>query len=237
MTAKDLQLDYFQFYALENPKDVRELSPAVMLKGQFDEEAEWAKLASLTLFGNPVAKNKEAIFDKNAHLAWYKLLKITDPFEKLTVQIENQFGRQEILIYDVRAVLVPAQKAIVKLIELPGRSKFSRPTKLDHYKIYRVIEGKPVNKPIHLEDQFHRMETGVYFPTGFAVPVTKEHHGKTSPIHNAKAHLTIYQMKPSGDMRQVINVRDQFGTYRYLKIGVSYLLGVPSKKLKWRKVE
>ena len=233
MTAKDLKLDYFQFYALENPKDVREFSTSVKLKGQFDEEAEWAKLAALTLFGNPVAKNNEEIFDKNAHLAWYKLLKSTDPFEKLEVHLENQFGTQKILIYGVRAVLVPAQKASVIL-----PTRFSKPTRLDHYKIYRVIEGEPVNKPIDLEDQFHRRETGVDYPTGFAVPVTKEHHGKTFPIHNAKAHLTIYRMKPpSGDMRHVINVRDQFGTYRYLKIGVSYLLGVPSKKLKWKKVE
>jgi hypothetical protein len=185
------------------------------------------------MFGNPASKGNEEIYNKDAHLAWYKIYRSTDPLETWRVILENQFGKQEILIRGVRAVLVPAQKGIV----LPGRTGFSKATKLDHYKVYRVLWSESVNKQKQFRDQFHRIDTGVYYPTGFAVPVTKEHQGKSFSIINEKAHLTIYKIKPSGDMRKVINVRDQFGTFRHLRIGVAYFLGVPSRKIKWEKVE
>jgi hypothetical protein len=41
-------------------------------------------------------------------------------------------------------------------------------------------------------------------------------------------------VQPSKDIPDVIDARDQFGTHRYLKMGVSYLLAVPSKKVEWR---
>lgn len=226
MNARKLQLDYFQIYDIEIPKDVRELSPKVRLRGQFDtEEGEWAKPQFLKKFANPVSKNGEPIFDKIAHLTWYNM-NSTDPAVLRNVTIENQFGKQVILTYDVRGLLVPALK------RKPG-SVFPRPTKLklDHYKIYRVINVKRVDKSVKLEDQFHKREATVYHPVAFAVPVSKEHHGKVFPIHNSKAHLTIYQVEQSKDMPDMIDARDQFGLHRYLKMGVSYLLAVPSKKL------
>ncbi|MFZ2070070.1 MAG: hypothetical protein WAV32_00365 [Halobacteriota archaeon] len=222
MNAKEFQLDYFQIYDLEVPKDVRELSPPVMLKGQFDQESEWAKPQFLKKFANPVSKNDEAIFDKNAHLTWYSLYSY-DPTIRRNVKVANQFGEQEIVIYGVVGLLVPARKR-------KPRSVFSDPTKLDHYKIYRVIDGQGVGESFRFEDQFHAREAKVYNPVAFAVPVSKEHHGRVFPIHNTNAHLTIYKVKPSKDMPDVIDAHDQFGLHRALKMGVSYLLAVPSKK-------
>jgi hypothetical protein len=226
MNAKEFQLDYFQIYDLEVPKDVREFSPSVMLKGQFDQEPELAKPQFLKKFANPVSKNGEAIFDKNAHLTWYNLTSY-DPTIGRNVKVANQFGEQEIVIYGVVGLLVPALK------RKPG-SVFPEPTKLGHYKIYRVIDGQRVGKPVKLEDQFHKREAEVYDPVAFAVPVSKEHHGRVFPIHNKNAHLTIYKVKPSKDMPDVIDARDQFGLHRYLKMGRSYLLAVPSKKVQWK---
>jgi hypothetical protein len=224
MNAKEFKLDYFQFYDIENPRDVSGFSQSVMLKGQFDEEPEWAKPQVLKRFANPVSKNGEAIFNKNDHLTWYSLYSY-DPIVSRHVEVANQFGEQEFVIYGVVGLLVPARKR-----EKPG-SVFSNPTKLDHYKVYNVIDRQEVvGKSFKFEDQFHTREAKVYDPVAFAVPVSKEHHGRVFPIHNMNAHLTIYKMKPSRDMPDVIDARDQFGLHRYLKMGVSHLLAVPSKK-------
>ena len=64
--------------------------------------------------------------------------------------------------------------------------------------------------------------------------MTKELYGKVFPIHNHEANLTIYKVTPSQDMPDVIDVRDQFGVHRCLKMGQSYLLAVPSKKVEWK---
>lgn len=230
MNANEFKLDYFQFYDIEIPQDVRELSPPVRLQGQFDKEVpEWAKPHYLKKFANPVSKNGEAIVDKNAHLTWYNLTS-SDPKVARHVKIANQFCKrgQELMIYDVVAMLVPAQKR--KL-----RGTFTPPAKLDHYKVYRVINEQRLDEPnIKLADQFHKREAAVYRPVAFAVPVTKEVHGKVFSIHNHEAHLTVYHVQPSKDIPDVIDARDQFGTHRYLKMGVSYLLAVPSKKVEWR---
>jgi hypothetical protein len=230
MNAKDFKLDYFQFYDIENPKDIRELSPLIRLRGQFDkEEPESAKPQFLKKFANPVSKNGEPIFDKNAHLNWYNLTS-SDPRIVRHVKVANQFCEQgqELMTYGVIALLAPAQKR-------KARGEFTRPTKLDHFKIYRVINEQRVDKPpIKLVDQFHSREASVYRPVAFAVPVTKTVNDKAYSIHNHESHLTIYQVTPSKDIQDVIDARDQFGTHRSLKMGVSYLLAVPSKKVEWK---
>jgi hypothetical protein len=230
MNAKEFKLDYFQFYDIEIPKDVRELSPLVRLQGQFDQDGpERAKPQYLKKFANPVSKNGEAIFDKNAHLTWYNLTS-SDPIVTRKVTVVNQFWEREreLRIADVRALLVPAQKR-------KPRGEFTKPAKLDHYKVYRVIDEQGVdNRAYKLEDQFHNREVTVYRPFAFAVPVTKEIDGKVFPIHNHEAHLTIYEVTRSRDMPNVIDARDQFGVHRYLKMGKSYLLAVPSRKIEWK---
>lgn len=68
MTAKELKLDYFQIYDIAN----REATGNVSLQGQFDARPLKMEFALLDFFANPVAKNLEPIYDKNAHLTWYR---------------------------------------------------------------------------------------------------------------------------------------------------------------------
>lgn len=238
MNAKEFKLDYFQFYDIEIPKDVRELSPLVRLQGQFDEEEpEWAKPQYLKKFANPVSKNGETIFDKNAHLTWYDVTS-SDPKLSGSVKVANQFYEhgQEFGLGAVVAMLVPAQKRETRDV-FTRPEVFTKPTKLDHYKVYlaRFRQQSSQLDPVILKDQFQkRNDVYVYNPTFFAVPVTKDNNGKVFPIQNPNAHLTIYQVAYSKDMPNVIDARDQFGTHRYLKMGVSYLLAVPSKKVEWK---
>lgn len=222
MTSKELQLDHFKFYDVAN----LEIGEIVALKGQFDKFGERVRLTYLNLFANPVSKNGEPIYDKNAHLTWYDLFDPT-PDPTRAVVVANQFGKQQqIHIGRSCALLVPAQKYY-------RGSVF--PEKLGHYKVYQVLHGEPVNKTVKLEDQFGGEEGKVDSPLFFAVPVKKWTARQAFEIHNEKAHLLIYRLYPSRHEKTIL-VRDQFGR-RYLNVFRSVLLGVPSLKLKWTEVK
>lgn len=220
MTAQELQLDYFTFYDAAN-------QPAgyiVGLQGQFDQQPERVQLTYLNLFANPTSKNGEPIYDKNAHLTWYDAFDPSpDPTRHVTY--ENQFGKQEMYIGRTSAVLAPTWK-----VE-PGSSF---PDKLDHYRVYQVLQGEPVDTAVKVEDQFGSSQARVYYPRLFAVPVRKFYEGQTYGIHNDKAHLVIYIVYP-GSVEKTIQTRDQFSP-RYLNLFRSVLLGAPSLKLSWKQV-
>ncbi len=222
MNAQDLKLDYFQVYDISNQR----VRYSVTLKGQFDKEPKKSELVVLDWFANNVSKNGEPIFDRNAHLTCYYLYQpLAEPAR--VVVVENQFGMQEIRIGHIHALLTPAEK-------IEKGSEF--PDKLDHYKIYRVLDGKPVGKVVKLKDQFGASEAQVTYPYAFAVPAKKEHAGKVFSIYNEKAHLTIYKISPREIIKKV-TVRDQFSRrYRSIEVLRSILLAVPSIKVKWGKV-
>ena len=69
MNAKDLKLDYFQFYDVAN----QILNEVILVQGQFDEEPERIRLTYLNLFANPVSKNGEELYNRHAHLIWYNV--------------------------------------------------------------------------------------------------------------------------------------------------------------------
>jgi hypothetical protein len=221
MNAHDLRLDYFQVYDAANQR----VGESVALMGQFDKEPERGRLLFLDLFANPVSKNDEPIYDKNAHFTCYYLYEPA-PEPTRVVIAENQFGTHELFIGNAVRLLVPAQK-------LDRRTVF--PRELDHYKVYRVLEGRPVDAGVALRDQFMTSDAKVTYPYGFAVPVKKEHEGRTFPIHNEKAHLILYKMSPRSFAKPV-KVRDQFGG-RYLYVYRAILLAVPSVKHEWKEVE
>ena len=87
MTARELKLDYFKFYDVEN----RDLSVDVTLQGQFDKRPVRMGLRLLDFFANPVSKNGEPMFDKSAHLSWYRGVQPTEPLRRVVA--ENQFGK------------------------------------------------------------------------------------------------------------------------------------------------
>ena len=63
MTATDLKLDYFKFYDVEN----RDVTADITLRGHFDQRPLKVQVRLLDFFGNPVSKNREPMYDKNAH--------------------------------------------------------------------------------------------------------------------------------------------------------------------------
>lgn len=219
MNAQDLRLDYFLLYEVAR-QSVRE---SVALKGQFDKEPERGKLLFLDRFANPISKNGEDFYDENAHLTCYYLYE-SMPEPTRVVVLENQFGEQKFLIGNGFGLLAPAMKTLER------ESVF--PEKLDHYKVYEVLEGEPLNAVVPFRDQFRSAEVRVTYPHGFAVPVEKEHEGKAFPIQNERAHLTLYKVGVSR-MSRVIQVRDQFGRY-ILRVERSALLAVPGLKHEWQ---
>ncbi len=220
MNAQKLNLDYFKLYDVAN----QNAGYVVGLQGQFDKYMEKAQLTYLNLFGNPASKNGEPMCDKNAHLNWYDIYDPT-PDPTRVVVYENQFGQSKLYTGRAYSLLVPAQKYF-------KGSVF--PEKLDHYKVYQVLQGEPANAKVTLEDQFGKSETKVYDPIFFAVPVKKYYEGQTYGIYNEKAHLVIYRIYPETS-QQTIMVRDQFSR-RYEQTFRSIVLAAPSVKLKWEEI-
>jgi hypothetical protein len=219
-TAKVLKLDYFKFYDVANQR----VGDRITLQGQFDKEPEVVQVLVLDLFGHVVTKNRESVFEPAARLAWYSLF---DPVPEPTrrVVIENQFGAQNLVIGRAGALLVPSRT-------YGPRSTF--PERLDHFKVYRVLDGKPVDKVVSLKDPFGAKDVAVSTPFAFGVPVTKHHGSITTSIQNKDAHLVIYRITPHSTGWS-LRARDQFGL-REIQASRAVLLAVPSLKRKWSEV-
>jgi hypothetical protein len=221
MTAKELKLDYFKFYDVEN----RAADADVTLRGQFDRRPQRMRLRLLDFFANPVSKNGEAFYDKNAHLAWYRGVQPQEPMRR--VVLANQFGRFDIRTGTGYGLLVPTQK-------IERGSAF--PERLDHFKVYRLVDVEPVrNKVVKLRDQFGSDEVKLGLPLYLAVPVMKRHGDTTSAIHNDAAHLLIFSMT-TRDLPKSIKLRNQFANGTPVRVVRSLMLGAPSLKREWKQL-
>jgi hypothetical protein len=221
MTAKELRLDYFKFYDVAN----REVEGDVLLRGQFDQRPQKMRLRLLDYFANPVSKNDESLYDKAAHLAWYRGVQPSEPPRR--VVLENQFGKFDIRTGTGYGLLVPTQKA-------EQGSVF--PNELDHYKVYRLLDVEEVpQKVLKLRDQFGSDEVKLRLPLYFAVPVTKRVGDKTYPIHNQRAHLLIFSIT-TREVQKTIKLRNQFAKGTTVQVVRSLMLGAPSVKLEWKQL-
>lgn len=221
MDSTDLELDYFHIYQTRSVETPLEIG----LQGQFDRRRTKAKLAFVDWFANAAGKNREPIFDKSAHLNGYRL-HTTDEAAR-SVDVEDQFGRRTLTIGNGMRLLVPAKKRGVASEQL------------DHYKVYAVLRSDgPLNKTVKISDQFGTAEVILRHPVGFGVPVKKTHEG-TLPIHNDKAHLTLFAIEPAkGDKpveytMRALRIADQF-TARSVGSFRSILLAVPGLKRSWK---
>jgi hypothetical protein len=221
MTAQELKLDYFKFYDVEN----RDATGDVLLKGQFDQRPQKMGIRLVDYFANPVSKNGEPLFDKNAHLAWYRGIQPPEPLRHAVV--ENQFGKFDIRTGTGYGLLVPTEK-------VEQGSVF--PKELDHYKVYRLADVEQVPaKVLKLKDQFGGDEVKLLLPLYFAVPVTKRHGDKTEPVHNERAHLLIFSIT-TRDVQKAVKLRNQFARGISVRAVRSVMLGAPSLKLEWKPV-
>jgi hypothetical protein len=221
MTAQELRLDYFKIYDVEN----REAQGDLLLRGQFDRRPMKMRLRLLDFFANPVSKNGEPLYDKHAHLTWYRGIQPPEPMRR--VLLENQFGKFDIRTGTGYGLLVPTQKLV-------RGSVF--PEQLDHYKVYRLVDVEQVpNAVLKLRDQFGAEEVKLRWPLFFAVPVMKRHGTKIHPICNDRAHLLIFLITVR-DLKKSIKLRNQFGSGVPVRVVRSLMLAVPSLKREWKQV-
>jgi hypothetical protein len=219
MEARELRLDYFKIYDVED----RPAQADILLQGQFDKRALKMRLALLDFFGNPVSKNGEPIFDKNAHLSWYRGAQAAEPMRRVVV--ENQFGKFDIRTGTGYGLLVPSQK-------VEAGSEF--PKALDHYKVYRLVDVEQVpDVKLKLRDQFGSDEVALRLPMYFAVPVVKTFGEKKYPIQNPRAHLLIFGITPRDSQRKIV-VRNQFARGITVPVVRSVMLAAPSLKIEWK---
>ena len=243
----DFNLDHFKIYEVDPPQRVNE---KVLLQGQFDREPRSAELMVLKYFANPVDKewenNQVRRHNPDAHLTWYQLYQ--PRFEPTRiVTINNQFGRQQQLyIGNPFALLVPAWKSrneepfeVLQDVELPQD--------LDHFKLYKVLEGKPLNAAVRLKDQFDDQfgvnpeQVKVNCPMAFGVSVRKrrlKREEEFCPIRNERSHLVIYSITPLDVPQyphrfirdQIITPNDYQRPYSITSVR-SVKLAVPSEKI------
>jgi len=219
VAAQSTVLDHFKCYRAWGmaPEEF------VYLEDQFgavEAEVEWAQF-----FCNPVAKWHEemepSILNWNHHLTLYSLHYVEHRQERI-VKVENQFGTQQLVVSDPILLGVPTQK-----------EGYYSPVGLDHFLLYEVTEGPPVNVVVGLEDQFLSEYVSVYEPVYFANPVQKTDDWGVTEIENPEACLVFYQIASSYSITGDVWVDNQFGE-QYLEVYMDEdnpaLLAVPSER-------
>jgi len=83
------------------------LSGSLLLQDQFGESLHSALV--LERFSTPVDKSQEGIIDPLAHLTWWRLLDgVGSTFRRVVVT--NQFGVQDLEVFEAEYLLAPAVK-------------------------------------------------------------------------------------------------------------------------------
>ena len=199
--------EHFKFYYARGrkPPEARRIG----LKGQFEGPRQAPRrhyAYKMTHFGNPVSKNGRRVYNRVTHLAWYALAGAREATR--TVVIENQFGKEILVLGDPRLLLVPAIK---QKYPKPRRARI--PIDVSHFKGYRVMHWEHHTiRTYKLKDQFDAkpVSTRVYPPVFFCLPVEKYVGSKKHLMRNPKEHLTIYPIMPR-PYREARSAWDQFG--------------------------
>ena len=204
----------------------------VDLEDQFG--AVTAKVGWGSTLCNPVVKMTQElaacewvpISDQDHHLMLY-ILEDVDETQTWRVTVNNQFGEQELTVSGPGGLAVPTQK-----------EGHDPPVGLDHFLIYEVIGGSPVEVVVDLYDQFgYGNNVLVMEPWILASPVRKTHDGQVTNIVNPDEHLVFYRVWDEGailETHEEVVVTNQFGEH-HLNVfqGDEALLGVPSEKVNW----
>jgi len=215
-------LDHFKCYGAEGDC----MGEDVLLDDQFLATPLEVHVACDRYFCNPVEKLHDGvptpILYPDNHLTIYGIYyEATLPW--WSVEVYNQFGLQELLVGDPAFLAVPTQK-----LE-PG--DHGPPVDLDHFLLYNVIGGVPVEVYVDLHDQFgYEEEVLVIEPLYFANPVQKT-HGTVTPIQDPAAHLVFYGIV-GGTFDSFVLVDNQFlAEPLQMTVYDPELLAVPSLKL------
>jgi len=218
-TPEATWLDHFKCYLTEG---VEFMGEAVYLEDQ------WGGVEAIVgwdwFFCNPVEMWHDEVLTPishpDHHLTLYEITGFTT--QTWFVEVDNQFGTQELTVYGPIKLGVPTQK-----VE-PGAHE--PPVCLDHFSLYKVIEGPSVDVVVGLYDQFHdEPEVLVIQPVFFANPVRKTHGGIVTEIKNPEAHLVFYEIL-GGVFETEVQVINQFGEQTFYLYDPDFL-AVPSEKL------
>jgi len=194
----------------------------VHLSDQFIEEdvTVWGPV----LFGNPVQKTVGSVVteieDPDEHLVFYSIEDIGfDESIDKTIQIDNQFGNDQVLDLTYRDTLaVPSQKI-----------SWEQP--LDHFKTYWAA-GPPLDEVVELTDQFGTITPTVGAPYFFANPTHKViEEEEWIPISDSRNHLTFYELWDFEPQVYEVWVDNQFVTDPGLIVAGPFYLAVPTQKI------
>lgn len=225
-------LDHFKFYEVNGGPDADVVLPKV--KDQFYTGVEEVEVNSLLYFGNPVAKTHDGVLtsigDSDHHLSLYGIT--TPTIQSWVVEVDNQFGEQELTVSGPVMLAAPTQK-----------EGHGPPWWLDHFLLYKVIDGEDMQITVEMEDQWHiESDVEILRPVYFANPA-----GKIPPnvdwdpswepiIENPDEHLVFYEIV--GETYQgAVGIQNQFHQQETLSISNPALLAVPSEKTSFEPLE
>jgi uncharacterized repeat protein (TIGR02543 family) len=219
-------LDHFNYYLAADERGYIPVEEVVYLEDQFG--AVQAEVGYAGAFCNPVEKwhnGVTPISNPDHHLLVYGLDYEEEP-QMWFVEVDNQFGTQQLIVEGPVALAVPTQK-----------EGHEPPVGLDHFLLYGVIEGPTVNPSVNvvvgLYDQFgDQPEVLVTTPIGFGIPVQKTHGGVVTEIEDPEAHLVFYETE-WGEFETKVQVVNQFGKQTLDMVG-PYCLAVPSEKVYYK---
>ena len=218
-------LDHFKCYVVDAPplEDVY-----VYLQDQFyssDVQVNYAEL-----FCNPVEKvhgeNMTSIVNPDNHLTVYN---ITAPQTWWYVEVDNQFGRQPLIVCGPVALAAPTHKLD------PG--SHGPPMYLDHYLLYQVVAAADPDVDVSLDDEFPYFAewVNVATPVYFANPVLYKYNyssGDETGAWDPEAHLVFYMISDNSEWYPEVTVANQFEEQTLeLAPPTGQLLAVPSEKV------
>jgi hypothetical protein len=220
-----LTLDYFKCYDVVDATALGEVGEVlIMVEDQFGLLAWWPVIRA-EWFCNPVMKNSESIVNPDNHLTIYNIVEWDISAH---VEIVNQFGLQNLTVSGPVALAVPTWKLA------PGDHE--PPMYLDHFLLYEVVQGSPVDANVDLDDQFPGNATGVNvtMPRYFANPVLwKEHDYTSTAVWDPEAHLVFYEISDNPEYYSGVTVGNQFETQSLELASTGQLLAVPSEKVSY----
>jgi hypothetical protein len=212
-------LDHFKCYSASDVTGLP-IGEDVYLEDQFGTVNATVQLA--TAFGNPAEKlhgeMPTPILHPDHHLTIYDV--DCAEAQMWAVEIDNQFGMQNLAIFGPVALAVPTQK-----------ESHEPPEYLDHFLVYQVFPSPSLDVIVSLTDQFgFQQETYVTQPVFFANPVLKIHGETLTETVNPEAHLVFYQIFGEPFALPELQIVNQFGP-QTLEVHDPALLAVPSLKL------
>jgi len=209
-------LDHYRHYVASDTNFT-----TVTIEDQWISPAVSVDVGDAVAFLVPVEKD-DPIIDPFVHLTAYEVL-TPPPFTPLSVDIDNQFGSQTLIVHGPAALLVPTEKFPAGPGPLP-------PLPRDHFLCY-IADGPSVSVPKTLTDQFSGPDpVTVLAPGAFCNPASKDGGPILGP---APEHLTAYFYTPPGPAVGPVTYKNQFtepaiGT---LTVGMPGVLWVPTFKL------